>query len=581
MQEQNPATPPVATNAGGTASEEAAEVSVGLAERAERAISQLTTDDLIFLSIELGLVLVAFVVVAFLLRRLLAAVSKMPAAKRGQPMLLSFRRNLRSLTVLLWFVSSVTVIAANVWLLLSGRGLRAGTLDYLRSIPSEVWTRLLIGAGQALGLALLVYFALRIVRRLLDAARLKVHSLENETANDEAIDHFFFSLTRVVERAAWLFVLAISLHLLGLPESVSGFAVLLVKVYLTIGLGIVIWRALDAVIESLDALSHRYSREDNLLRFYARFAHLVPLLRRALEWAIYVSVAGLVVMQIEPISPMASWASRIISIIGVLFLSRVFVEATSLAAEELLINRANLDGQQAQRRRTIVPIIQMGLKYAVYFCAAIIVLKQLGINPTPVLAGAGIVGLAVGLGAQNLINDLVSGFFILFEDYYLVGDFICVDDAEGFVEQIDLRTTRIRDDDGRLHIVRNGNIEKVLHYSKGYSVAVVELRVSYEANLDQVFDTLEAISAEMLESHPDVLEPSEIRGLEDFGESAMILEIETKVTPAHHLDVARDMRRRIKTRFDELGIRMPYAKRVLLTQDDDGGVVLASPTRPS
>ena len=141
----------------------------------------------------------------------------------------------------------------------------------------------------------------------------------------------------------------------------------------------------------------------------------------------------------------------------------------------------------------------MALQYLVYFCAAIIVLKQLGVDPGPVLAGAGILGLAVGLGAQNLVNDLVSGFFILFEDYYLVGDYICLDDdTEGFVEQIDLRCTRIRDDDGRLHIVRNGNIEKVLHFSKGYAVAVVEVRIAYDADLERVYEVLESVAAGML-----------------------------------------------------------------------------------
>ena len=121
--------------------------------------------------------------------------------------------------------------------------------------------------------------------------------------------------------------------------------------------------------------------------------------------------------------------------------------------------------------------------YAAYFATTVLILGTLGFNPLPFLAGAGLLGLVIGFGAQSLINDVVSGFFILFENIYLVGDVIEGGGAKGVVEAIEFRTTRIRDADGRLHIVRNGDMKQVVNFSKDYAVAVVPVDVSYEADM--------------------------------------------------------------------------------------------------
>ena len=128
--------------------------------------------------------------------------------------------------------------------------------------------------------------------------------------------------------------------------------------------------------------------------------------------------------------------------------------------------------------------------YAAYFATAVLILSAMGFNPMPFLAGAGILGLVVGFGAQSMINDVVSGFFILFENIYLVGDVIEVGTASGVVEAIEFRTTKIRDADGRLHIVRNGDMKLVVNYSKDYAVAAVALDVGYDADLRAVFASL-------------------------------------------------------------------------------------------
>ncbi|MGI8502332.1 MAG: mechanosensitive ion channel family protein [Hassallia sp.] len=183
-----------------------------------------------------------------------------------------------------------------------------------------------------------------------------------------------------------------------------------------------------------------------------------------------------------------------------------------------------------------------------YFGAAVSVLYTLNINPTPILAGAGIVGVAVGFGAQTLINDIVCGFFILFENYYLVGDYIEAGKAEekvveGIVEAIELRTTRIRHPNGQLQIIRNGDIGSITNYSKQYIFAVVEVSVPYDSNLADVYKVIEEVGEQLKLNNPDILESTQVDGVESLGESNLLLRTITKVKPGKHLQIQRVLRK--------------------------------------
>jgi small-conductance mechanosensitive channel len=156
---------------------------------------------------------------------------------------------------------------------------------------------------------------------------------------------------------------------------------------------------------------------------------------------------------------------------------------------------------------------EFGRSYAVYFGTAVLILASLGFNPLPFLAGAGILGLVVGFGAQSLINDVVSGFFILFENTYLVGDVIEAGSGKGVVEAIEFRTTKIRDVDGRVHIIRNGDVKDVINYSKDYTLAVVPVDVVYDADLRWVFSILKEAGERLRAENPDVLEDTAIDGI--------------------------------------------------------------------
>jgi len=234
----------------------------------------------------------------------------------------------------------------------------------------------------------------------------------------------------------------------------------------------------------------------------------------------------------------------------------VFIEIANIILEDLVLKTDHLTDLQRQRRLTIIPLFKSVLKYVTYFVGGILVLNLVGINPAPILAGAGIVGLAVGFGAQNLINDIVSGFFILFENYYLVGDYIKAGKeeervVEGEVEAIELRTTHIRHPDGQLQIIRNGEIGSIVNYSKQYAYAKVDVPVPPGLELEQVYQLINRVSEHLQRECLDALEATQIEGLESFDADNLVIRTMTRVKPGKHLHVQRLLRSKLKAAFDQ------------------------------
>jgi moderate conductance mechanosensitive channel len=173
-------------------------------------------------------------------------------------------------------------------------------------------------------------------------------------------------------------------------------------------------------------------------------------------------------------------AAVAIEIIGIFFLSRLILAVFNLVMDRMFLVRRDHNDYQWQQRLTLVPLIKSVCKYIIFFTAVLLSLSAWGVNTTPVLAALGGAGIVVGLGAQPVINDLVSGLFILFENVYLVGDYVEIGTARGIVEGIDIRTTRVRGDPGgEIYVIRNGQINNVNSYSKGYVYAIVNVGVDY------------------------------------------------------------------------------------------------------
>ena len=222
--------------------------------------------------------------------------------------------------------------------------------------------------------------------------------------------------------------------------------------------------------------------------------------------------------------------------------------------------------ERAKRTETLARIVETTLRVVILIAAFLMVLKQVGIEIGPLLAGAGIIGLAVGFGAQSLVKDVIGGFFILLENHMNVGDIVEIAGSAGVVESINLRVTVLRDLEGKVHIVPNGEIGVVMNMTREYSQALVEIGVAYKEDVDEVIRVLEEV-AETMRMDEDfsnfILDPLEVLGLDSFGDSSVNIKVRLKTIPAKQWAVAREFRKRVKRTFDEKGIEIPFPHRTL------------------
>ncbi|MFN6471897.1 MAG: mechanosensitive ion channel family protein [Nostoc sp. SerVER01] len=504
--------------------------------------------NILIIAVEVSLIIFIFLFINWLVSKAFKLFIKSSILRSDDRSIKKLRRNITGLLLLACLVSSILIVGANGYLLYRGENLQEYTLTIIRRIPSGFWIDLGIGIAKSVGTLIVAAIALKFVNYWLKVASIRAKNLEKNTADDKSIDAFFSALNQRVSGGIWLWAAILCAEFLKLPSVVSQYLYIGLRIYLIIAVGLLILKAVAVVVDSLDALSIRYSSPDNLLRFYDRLRHLIPFLKRCLEFVIYVCMATLVIQQVQLIANVAVFGQRIIKIIAIIFVSRALFEVIYLFIEEVLFKNQNLTEIQRSRRLTLVPLFRSFLQYLIYFGAIVSILYTLEIDPTPILAGAGIVGIAVGLGAQTLINDIVCGFFILFENYYLVGDYIEAGKAEdrvveGIVEAIELRTTRVRHPNGQLQIIQNGNIGSITNYSKQYIFAVVEVGVPYDSNLTQVYKVIEEVGQQLKADYPDVLESTQVDGVESLGESNLLLRTLTKVKPGKHLQIQRILRK--------------------------------------
>lgn len=252
-------------------------------------------------------------------------------------------------------------------------------------------------------------------------------------------------------------------------------------------------------------------------------------------------------------------------IIGAYFLSRLL----HLCLTRLPVFVTRVEGPLAERlereKRVITVSRTLGwvITTVVMSIAGLMILRELEVNITPILTGAGIVGLAVGFGAQNLVRDVISGFFLILEDQVRIGDVVTINGKPGVVESIRLRTIVLRDFDGTAHIIPNGVITELSNRTKDYSYYVIELAVDYKEDVDRVVATLREISSG-LETDPAfrdfVLEPLEVVGVDNFADSGVVLKMRIKTVPRQQWIVGRELRGRIKKVFHERGIVTAYGR---------------------
>jgi small-conductance mechanosensitive channel len=222
--------------------------------------------------------------------------------------------------------------------------------------------------------------------------------------------------------------------------------------------------------------------------------------------------------------------------------------------------------ERAKRTETLAKIIEATLRAVVLASAFLMILKQVGIEIGPLLAGAGVVGLAVGFGAQSLVKDVIGGFFILLENHMNVGDVVEIAGAKGLIESINLRVTVLMDLEGNVHIVPNGSIGVLTNMTKEWSRALLDIGVAYKEDVDRVISVLEDVGENLRrdETFGDlILEPVQVLGLENFGDSSVDIRVLIKTKPIEQWRVAREFRRRVKLAFDEKGIEIPFPHRTI------------------
>ncbi len=260
---------------------------------------------------------------------------------------------------------------------------------------------------------------------------------------------------------------------------------------------------------------------------------------------------------------------RILLILGTAFLVYWIIKLSTKGFQTHIETRARQkdhNDELVKRANTLSAFVLKASRVLIVFIACIVVLFEFEINITPILAGAGIAGIAIGLGAQKLINDYLNGFFIFLENQFRVGDVIDAAGVSGEVEDINLRTTILRDFRGLVHIIPNSEIKVVSNYSKEFSRYVLDIGVAYKEDIDQVITLLKEIAKDFFQDEvfgPDMLEEPEVLGVQDLGDSAVVIRIGVNTKTLMQWAIAREFRRRIKVVFDERNIEIPFPHRTL------------------
>ena len=225
------------------------------------------------------------------------------------------------------------------------------------------------------------------------------------------------------------------------------------------------------------------------------------------------------------------------------------------------VARRTLDAGSVKRTETISQVFRNVAMVIITLITGMLILGEVGISIAPILAAAGVVGVAVGFGAQTLIKDYFNGFFLLIEDQIRHGEFVEVADKKGEVEEVTLRHVKLRDFEGNVHFIPNSAITTVTNKSRDFSYAVINLNVAYRENIDAVYEVMRKTGSE-IRSAPDfkdrIVADLEISGIDDLAESAVIIRCRFKVKPLEQWDVRREFLYRIKKAFDAAGIEIPY-----------------------
>jgi len=379
-------------------------------------------------------------------------------------------------------------------------------------------------------------------------------------------------------------VLAIACYVVWSLEIPGGFEFLARAIALSILIIVAVRLANLGIVQGLDrlfALSHELHSKHPLLE--KRVNRYLPALKKAAQFVVFVlgvflllDTWGLGVAAAFTSPEGKEFVAGLVKIAMVLLIAVITWEVISTLIERSL-QTSKMPTRRASRRtrfQTLLPLLRNVVFVTIAVITTITVLSELGVNVGPLIAGAGVVGLAVGFGAQTLVQDIITGIFILLEDAIAVGDVVDVGGHGGVVEGMTIRSVRLRDIAGDVHIVPFSQVNAVLNRTKEFSYALLEIGVAYRENVDEVVETLREVSEGLRadeEYGQDILEPLEVLGLENFGASSVDIRVRLKTIPMRQWAVRREFNRRIKQVFDERGIEIPFPHQTLYFGEDKEG----------
>ncbi len=248
-------------------------------------------------------------------------------------------------------------------------------------------------------------------------------------------------------------------------------------------------------------------------------------------------------------------------------LTNIFLHRLKPFMTKHMESGTEIDTTEMEKRiDTLLNILRSMIKIILWLIIGMLILRKIGIDIAPIIAGAGIVGLAIGFGAQELVRDFISGFFMLLENQIRKGDVAIINGTGGLVEHVGLRTIVLRDLSGVVHIFQNGKINTLSNMTKNWSGIVFDIGVAYKEDTDRVVEVIQQV-ADDLRADPDhknkILEPIEIFGVDQFGDSAVVIKARFKTKPIEQWAVGREFRRRLKKTFDDKGIEIPFPHRTV------------------
>jgi small conductance mechanosensitive channel len=273
-------------------------------------------------------------------------------------------------------------------------------------------------------------------------------------------------------------------------------------------------------------------------------------------------IAGI---SVQNASGWAVTALRITAIVAVAWIGTILLQGLVRKFRERIAQGMN-DAEAVKRAATLGRVVRYLIAVVMSVVSGILVLSELGISVAPILGAAGVVGLAVGFGAQSLVKDYFTGFFLLLENQIRQGDVVKLGDHSGLVEEVTLRYVRLRDYGGHVHFVPNGEIGAVVNLSRGYAQAVVDVGVAYREDLDRVMAVMRHVAQELREApafRDRILDNFDLAGVERWDDSAVVLRGRFRVAPLAQWDVRREYLRRLKAAFDQHDIEIPFPQLAL------------------